>query len=237
MGFDTPASQFHKRLYESLRGFLDKEDAIAQRDWRLLVNKLGLSEADKEIVRKAVEKTRTALRLWQHLVGVGKSTGRALVEILKQMERFDVVMEVERFLGETTTTVSDQTRRSFEAIDEAARKGDNKTLKELIGDKTVNYTFLQRKRHWSREYSKRSTVLCRVRKLTKNSRKCTSHRCMQLSTTATLKPSSFSFRKALISTGRGNGAYSSLSEIPQLSRWCCDDGAPADILSPSRLAG
>ena len=135
-GLDSPVSDFPKRLYYSLRGYLD-DDTIAHRDWRLLVSLLGLSEGDRKIVEESDKKTEVALVLWQYQVGAAASTGRALVKVLREMGRLDAVKEVERFLGKKTAVVPEEVRRTFQEIDEAAKMGDVEALEILIGDQTV----------------------------------------------------------------------------------------------------
>ena len=137
-GLDMPATDFPKRIYESLRGYLDKDDAIAHRDWRLLISVLGLSQEDRKIVEQSDKKTEVALGLWQQRVGADVATGHALVGKLRDMGRFDAAKEVERFLGSRLVMVSQQIKRAFDEIDEAAKMGDIEALKTLIGDKTVS---------------------------------------------------------------------------------------------------
>ena len=135
-GMDTPVRDFPKRLYDNLRGYLD-DDAIAHRDWRLLVSLLGLSQADRERVEESDKKTEVALGLWQQQVGADASTGRALVKVLREMGRLDAVKEVERFLGKKSAVVPEEVRRTFQEIDEAAMMGDVEALEILLGDQTV----------------------------------------------------------------------------------------------------
>ena len=194
---NTPVTRFPKRLYQSLRAFLDKEDATAERDWRLLVVKLKLCESDVEIVQKSEEKTRVALELWEQQVGPDEGNGYGLVRILRDMKRFDVVKEVERFLGIANPT-SDKLKMDFRVIDEAARQGDNKTLKKVIGDKTVNYLPYSD----GHVRSAIDCVLCRESKWMRNLTVCLSHPYIQLSTTVTIPPFSFSSRKVLMSIGK-----------------------------------
>ena len=137
-GLDTPVSDFPKRVYENLRGYLDKEDAIAHRDWRLLVSLLELSQEDRKTVEELDKKTEVALGLWQQRVGDDAATGRVLTRILREMRRFDAAKEVERFLGTKSVMVSEQIKTTFDEIDEAAKMGDIEALKTLIGDKTVS---------------------------------------------------------------------------------------------------
>jgi hypothetical protein len=129
-------SNFPRRIYESLRAYLDKDDVIAHRDWKLLVSSLGLSPTDKQLVEESDKKTEVALGLWQQRVGPDVANGRTLVEILKEMGRIDAAKEVERFLGTKSLTVSGQIKREFDEIDEAAKMGDIGSLETLIGDKT-----------------------------------------------------------------------------------------------------
>jgi hypothetical protein len=133
-GLDTPVSDFPKRLYRNLRGLLD-DDAIAHRDWRLLVSLLGLTEENRKIVQESDKKTEVALGLWQFQAGAD-ANGHALVKVLKEMGRFDAVKELERFLGKKTAVVTEEIRREFRDIDEAAMMGDIEVLEGLIGDQT-----------------------------------------------------------------------------------------------------
>ena len=139
-GLATPVDEFPRRLLDDLGVCLDKLDVVPGRDWRRLVDLLGLSQEDKGIVERSPKKTEVALRLWKYRVGVSESTAYALVEILKDMGRNDVVREVECFLGShsSMSAMEREALQEFQQLDEAAKRGDNETLAKIIGDRSVS---------------------------------------------------------------------------------------------------
>jgi ankyrin repeat protein len=94
---------------------------------------MKLEAEDREIIERAEEKTKTALKLWGQRQGT-KATGHALVEMLVEMGRKDAATEVENFLGKQSDSVKEASYL-FTQIDDAARQGNDEKLNELIGTK------------------------------------------------------------------------------------------------------
>eukprot|EP00118_Oscarella_pearsei_P028458 m.2199 g.2199 ORF g.2199 m.2199 type:complete len:908 (+) comp8435_c0_seq1:143-2866(+) len=129
-GLSTSVDQFPQGLLDDLGLYLDKEDELAGRDWRVLVKVLNLDDEDVEIVRKKECKTETALKLWS-LVDPD-ANGRLLVAALREMRHNKAARIVEYHLGDRYDTRSGPVLEQMEELDRLARFGDVKMLSESL---------------------------------------------------------------------------------------------------------
>lgn len=134
-GLNTRASDFSEALHLELGIHLDCTDDVSQRDWRKLVDKLGLAR-DYDKINKQTRKTDAALRIWSHK-SPHDSNGRKLVKVLIDMGRRDAASAVEYHLGEEFNPNTNATEDLFDVLDRAARLGNVEVLRKELDDSRV----------------------------------------------------------------------------------------------------